>query len=261
MLKNSSAIILAAGLGTRLSPKLNGGPKCLVPVHGRPLLGHIIGTLLEKNVREIVVVVGHLHQQVRDYCESEFPDSSIKFSYNPAYASTGTAESVQCGLRDMTGQEDLILIEGDTLFEGAVLERLFADSGMGATALSRYRPDLSGTFALIDSNGKVKDWVHEKVRPLDFPLEKGYKTVNITRFSKAAISAYLLQSLKSAIEEYGRTSPFEHAARKCIREMGMSMDGVEVSDCKWYEVDTPEDLEAAERIFTPSLSSNGLPRK
>jgi NDP-sugar pyrophosphorylase family protein len=60
-------VILAGGLGTRLRPLTHDLPKVLVPVDGKPFLHHQIELLKEHGIRDIVLCVGHLGDQIRTY--------------------------------------------------------------------------------------------------------------------------------------------------------------------------------------------------
>jgi mannose-1-phosphate guanylyltransferase len=61
------AILLAAGLGTRLSPITDSIPKCLVSVHGKPLLAYWLETLTALGIKEILINLHYYPQQVRDF--------------------------------------------------------------------------------------------------------------------------------------------------------------------------------------------------
>ena len=64
------AILLAAGLGTRLRPLTNQIPKCLVTIKGRPLLGIWLDKLSEVGVESILVNTHHLADKVEAYVAS-----------------------------------------------------------------------------------------------------------------------------------------------------------------------------------------------
>ena len=64
------AIILAAGLGTRLRPMTDNTPKALIKVKDKPLVEYQIEFLKEKGIDEIIVVVGYLHEQF-DYLKEK----------------------------------------------------------------------------------------------------------------------------------------------------------------------------------------------
>ncbi len=63
------AMIFAAGLGTRLKPLTDTMPKALVPVAGKPLLGHIIERLRAFGAERIVINIHHFGQQIIDYLD------------------------------------------------------------------------------------------------------------------------------------------------------------------------------------------------
>jgi len=61
------AVILAGGLGTRLRPLTEKIPKVMVPVNGRPFLLHLLQLLKGQGINDIVLCIGYLGQQVRDF--------------------------------------------------------------------------------------------------------------------------------------------------------------------------------------------------
>jgi mannose-1-phosphate guanylyltransferase len=63
------AILLAAGIGTRLRPITNLVPKCLVPIHGRPLLGYWLDLLLQNGVDRILINTHYFPDMVREFVE------------------------------------------------------------------------------------------------------------------------------------------------------------------------------------------------
>jgi len=63
----SGALLLAAGLGTRLSPLTDVLPKCLAPIRGRPLLDYWLGPLVDAGIGPIVLNTHYLADCVADY--------------------------------------------------------------------------------------------------------------------------------------------------------------------------------------------------
>jgi mannose-1-phosphate guanylyltransferase len=61
------ALLLAAGLGTRLRPLTNYLPKCLVPIHGRPLLDYWLETLLDHGVEQVLINTHYMAPMVQQY--------------------------------------------------------------------------------------------------------------------------------------------------------------------------------------------------
>ena len=67
------AILPVAGMGTRLRPLTHTTPKALVHVAGKPILGHILDALIPLGIDEVVLIVGHLGEQIEQYVRSTYP--------------------------------------------------------------------------------------------------------------------------------------------------------------------------------------------
>ena len=77
---DTTAMILAAGLGTRLKALTQDKPKALVPLNGKPLLQHCIENLIAKGFHHIVINVHHFGEQIIDFVESHYFDADIEIS-------------------------------------------------------------------------------------------------------------------------------------------------------------------------------------
>ncbi|MBQ0032003.1 MAG: phosphotransferase [bacterium] len=104
------AIVLAAGLGTRLRPLTCAVPKPLMPVWGEPMLARIVGMLRSWGVEDIVVNCHYLHEQVERWCAA----NGCKASYEPEILGTG---GVLNPLRKWIGKDDFYLVNGDVVVE------------------------------------------------------------------------------------------------------------------------------------------------
>ncbi len=82
------AMILAAGLGTRLRPITYQIPKPMVPVLGKPLIRHVLDVLKRGGVREVMVNLHHLPPLLKKYLRSQ-KDFKISFSFEPKILGTG----------------------------------------------------------------------------------------------------------------------------------------------------------------------------
>jgi NDP-sugar pyrophosphorylase family protein len=120
------AVILAAGLGTRLRPHTLTTPKPLLPVRGRPILDWILGALPTK-VDRIVVVVHYLADQVERYLQTQtwFPQYAVVPQQKPR----GTGDALrQC--ESYIRSDHFLVLNGDDLFGAADLATL-ADKPAG----------------------------------------------------------------------------------------------------------------------------------
>ena len=117
-------IILSAGQGTRLLPLTAEIPKCLLEIQGKTLLEWQIAELQKCGVDEITVVTGYGAEKVEALLQQRYEGQNIKTHYNPDYATTDNLVSCWKAREEMS--EDFILLNGDTLFEAAVVRSLLA---------------------------------------------------------------------------------------------------------------------------------------
>lgn len=107
------AMLLAAGLGTRLRPLTNTLPKPMLPVLNRPLIGWIVEHAIAAGVREFVVNLHYLPEAIERYLPKAFPDAAFTFSYEPEILGTGGALRKVHTLLD--SEDDFFLANGDTI--------------------------------------------------------------------------------------------------------------------------------------------------
>ena len=114
------AVILAAGLGTRLRPYTENTPKPLLPVQGRPILDWTLGAL-PGNVDRILVVGHYLADQVEHYLQTQtyFRDWVLVPQGKPR----GTGDAVR-SCRSLLRSESVLVLNGDDLFGALGLSRL-----------------------------------------------------------------------------------------------------------------------------------------
>lgn len=253
-MRSAAAVILAAGLGSRLRAEGRSVPKCLTPVAGVPILLRALAALERAGAGEAVVVVGCMAPAVRAAAGSRHGGLPVRYVENPRFAETGTSESLRLGMQAVEPGREVLVLEGDVVFEDAMLTRLMESLGPTATMVEPWEPRLSGTFVDVDAGGFVTDWVHERDRPAGATLEGRYKTVNLTRFGAADAQGTLIPALAYAcVEETGR-APLETVMRRLVRQAGVRIAAVPTGGLRWFEVDTPEDLAVAEALFAPDAA-------
>jgi UDP-N-acetylglucosamine diphosphorylase/glucosamine-1-phosphate N-acetyltransferase len=121
MESNVAAIILAAGLGTRMKSDL---AKVLHPILGRPMISYVLNTASAVAAEHVVVVVGHQAEEVKRIC-SQMPD--IGFALQKEQLGTGHA--VQCAMPMLDeGVEDVLILCGDVpLLKADTVKQLLND--------------------------------------------------------------------------------------------------------------------------------------
>lgn len=105
------AMILAAGLGTRMQHLTQHTPKPLLPVKNTTLIGHIIAGLAQAGVTEIVINLHYEKQQLVDYLQEGTPwGVTLQYSYEPQLLDTGGALKHALPL---LGTQPFILVNSD----------------------------------------------------------------------------------------------------------------------------------------------------
>lgn len=141
------AIILAAGLGTRLRPMTDNTPKALIKVKDKPLVEYQIEYLKEKGIDEIIIVVGYLHEQF-DYLKEKY---GVKLVFNEKYAEYNNFYSLYL-VKDYL--EDSYVIDADNY----LFKNMFRSDINRSTYFSVYREDCENEWFLIYGDDyKVKD--------------------------------------------------------------------------------------------------------
>lgn len=108
------AVIPAAGTGTRLRPHTYTQPKVMLHVAGKPMLDHILDELPGLGIREAVLIVGYLKEQIVDYVSQHHPDLQVRYVEQPERLGLGHAVSLA---EPHAGDRPMLVILGDTIFE------------------------------------------------------------------------------------------------------------------------------------------------
>jgi NDP-sugar pyrophosphorylase family protein len=108
------AMILAAGLGTRLRPVTYSMPKAVVPLCGRPLIGWVIESLLAAGIRDFIVNLHHLPEPIERFLHDRYGGQArLEFSYEPEILGTGGGVRKVRAL--LESDPEFFLANGDTI--------------------------------------------------------------------------------------------------------------------------------------------------
>jgi bifunctional UDP-N-acetylglucosamine pyrophosphorylase/glucosamine-1-phosphate N-acetyltransferase len=118
------AIILAAGLGTRLRPHTLTTPKPLLPIQGRPILDWTLAAL-PKSISRVIVVTHYLADQVDAYLRSQYHFRNWQTVFQETPRGTGDA-LMAC--RSAVQSSQCLVLNGDDLYAAKDLARLATKS-------------------------------------------------------------------------------------------------------------------------------------
>jgi D-glycero-alpha-D-manno-heptose 1-phosphate guanylyltransferase len=136
------AIVLAGGLGTRLATRLDGIPKAMAPVAGRPFLEILLNQLKRAGCTRALLSVGHLHAVIQDHFGASF--RGMRVDYVIEDVPLGTGGAIRKALSH-AWEEIVLVVNGDTLLQAdyaAMLQFHSAEHAALTIAITR-QPDIA----------------------------------------------------------------------------------------------------------------------
>ncbi len=228
------AIVLSAGQGRRLLPMTAQAPKCTLPVHGRALINWQLDALELCGIERITVVAGFGAEHVEALLKQRSGNTKTTLCYNPFFGVSDNLMSCWIAREEMT--EDFVLLNGDTLFEPAILERLLTSPQRPVTLATDHKSIYDADDMKVRLSGERllrigKDLPHEKTDGESIGLmlfrEQGPKLFKESLEQAARDPSALRQWYLSII---GQIAASGHVWTRSIAELN------------WAEIDYPLDL-------------------
>ena len=164
-----NALILAAGLGTRLKPLTDTMPKAMVPVNGKPLLEHTVSRLVEAGATEIVVNVHHFGQQIIDFLKDFECEVPIRISdERDMLLNTGGAVKRVIADELFSDKTKPILIHNVDIFSNADIPALYEES-LKHDATLLVSPRETQRYLLFDDDMKLVGWTNKQTGEVKSP--------------------------------------------------------------------------------------------
>ena len=159
MAEIENAIIMAAGLGTRMRPLTYKTPKPLIRVAGKPMVESVIEGLHQNGIYDISIVVGYLAEQF-NYLEEKYP--GVKLINNPYYNQYNNISSLYVARNEL---KNTVILDGDQLvMNPKLLKREFTHSGYAGAKIGQFtdewimHPDQNGKILQCDRSGNDHGW-------------------------------------------------------------------------------------------------------
>ena len=239
------ALILAAGLGSRLAPLTNDRPKCLIEVNGTPILCKQIENLKENDVKDVTVVAGYKEKILRDMVESRYP--YVNIISNQEFSETNNMFSAWLAKGSMRG-EGFLMMNADVFFDPSVITALIRCPAENAivTDIGSYWEE---SMKVTEVNGRLA-----KISKSIAKGEALGASIDVYKFSPEGAEAFFTKC-----EEYILT----RGERRLWSEVAINdiLSIIEFRACplvgRWLEIDNLDDLAAARRIFVDQLLLDG----
>jgi UDP-N-acetylglucosamine diphosphorylase/glucosamine-1-phosphate N-acetyltransferase len=156
----TTAVVLAAGEGTRLRPLTRNRPKPMLPAATRPILEHVLDALVDAGMERLVLVVGYRRSRVQEYFGPEYRDTPIEYVEQSKQLGSGHA---LLQAREAVAGPALV-VNGDHLVEASAVREVadaFAATDAGATVAVIERDDPRRYGAVTLSNGALAEIIEK----------------------------------------------------------------------------------------------------
>lgn len=246
------ALILAAGMGSRLKDLTADNTKCMVKVNGVTMIERMLNQLENKAFSKIIIVTGYEGQKLIDFIETLDISTPIEFINNPIYDQTNNIYSLWLA-KDKLLEEDTVLLESDLIFEDSVLDALLDDSRSTLALVDKYESWMDGTVVKLDEDDNISAFVPGK-KFVYRDIDSYYKTVNIYKFSKEFSTTHYVPFLDAYTQALGRNEYYEQVLRVITLLDDPAIKAKRLDGQKWYEIDDVQDLDIASSIFHPDTA-------
>lgn len=236
----TTALLLAAGTGSRLFPLTKSSPKCLTLVNEKSILERLIRNLKKQGFKRLVIVTGYKKECIVEVLGHQYGGMTIEYIHSPLYRTTNNIYSLWMA-RDIIN-EPFVLFESDLVLNSALLNDMVYPDRM---AVAKMQPWLNGTTVSLDKDNRVTQFQGGTTEQYS---DIRHKTVNIYSFSLSSWKA-IVKTLNQYISEGSVNCYYETVFAEMVGDKSLIFKAVSFDHKPWYEIDTVHDLAEAEKLF------------
>ncbi len=251
----NTAVILAAGMGIRLSPIVGIRPKGLLKIGDCPLLGRSINMLKKHGIKKIVIVTGHQSEMLKTELEDFTSSIETHFCFNENYEQSGSMHSLFM-LQGLL-YEDFLLLESDLLFEEEAIISILNEQNNDVLLISGKTNSGDEVWIYGDKNSGNES--KGLIKKINKQIYKGLETIGeLTGISK--ISYELFQ--KMCDHHSNKISfPNNFHYEECISDLcdQHEIQYLKMENLIWTEIDDPQHYKRAVEEIWPLLMKKNVP--
>ena len=227
-------VIIAAGLGSRLSSASNNMPKLLVPVLGKPLIDQLLLNCVEAEINSIVVVTGFNSHIIENYLKTLKTPIQIEIAYNPDWK-LANGLSVLSAQKHIPPGEDFMISMSDHYYTSDILKIINNESD-------------KNTVANVGADYKI-DEIHDIDDGMKLQIDKNSNLIHAMSKTLSNYNAIDCGIFKCNYEffNYLRISKEQNECSlsdACNLLMDKNLMGsVDIKNYPWIDIDTPEALD------------------
>lgn len=237
------ALILAAGLGTRLRPLTDHTPKALIPVGGVPMIERVARRLIEAGADRLVVNTAHLAERIEAYARERggFGVETVFSREDPGPLETGGA--LLAARPQLRGDAPFFIHNADILTDLPLEAMYRAHAGGGdPLALLAVAERPTGRRLLFDDRGLLGRT--DEGKGVDLRVREPEGQVRPLPFAGVHVVSPRIFGLITERGTFSILEPYLRLAAAGERILPFAVDG-----CRWIDIGRPEQLEAARALF------------
>jgi len=238
------AVLLAAGVGSRLGARSAALPKCLTVIAGRPLLLHHLERLRDAGITDVTVVAGHL----ADAVVAAVGDRA-RVVVNDDYATTNSLVSLNTAAPWLRG-DGFILQNADVLYAPALVKRFVAHPAPNACLVDAGREYHESEHRIATDGPRI----HRYERGLT-PDQSVGESAQLLKVGARDADAFLRRIAELAASDGATGFPLQAYD---VLQAGSGLFAVFTGGLPWYEVDTPEDLARCRAALEPESAASTI---
>lgn len=243
-------VILAAGVGKRLRPFTEILPKGLIEIEGNPLLAHSLNTLNQNGIKEVIIVVGYLHEAIIQRFGEDYHGLKVTYVLNNKYYKTGSMYSLSKA-KDAI-RDKIILLESDLLYDPMAIKVVLNSEHDNCMLVAEERGSGDEVYICVDDNQRIVQL--GKNIPFESKKNTIGELVGISKFS----GEFLDKLFKQAEKDY-KQDRFNCHYEECVfatSKLGNPVYALLCEDLAWIEIDNENDLEKAKEQIYPRIKKD-----
>jgi glucose-1-phosphate thymidylyltransferase len=230
------AVIPVAGVGTRLRPHTYSLPKVLLNVGGKPILAHILDSLIEQNITKATIITGYMGKLVEEYVSKRYSD--IQFDFVLQEERLGLGHAIWTG-KDTYNNDELMIILGDTIFD--VDLKLAINNSANAIGIKEVEDPKRFGVVVKDINGRIIKLIEKPEDKISNLAIVGIYHIKDTELLVNSLDKLIEQDIKTR-GEYQLTD-----ALQIMLDNGAMFNTFPVEG--WYDCGKPETLLSTNRFL------------
>ena len=237
------AIILAAGVGSRIRPLTDNCPKCLLKIGGVTILERMLTNIQACGINEVVFVLGYLQEQIESFVKKSFPELDAHFIVNDRYTETNTGYSLMLTENFVKGSS-FVKFDADVVFDQKILESLLASDDQNVLCIdTEIHLDAEEIKVVVRDDSRVV-----KASKTVVPTDAVGESIGIEKIGPET-ALLLFAELKEMMAYKKNHQEYYEAAYEQLMEKDVPFHALDITGLEWTEIDTIQDFDAAEKIF------------